>query len=55
MKLTITIAGLPENLTQEQSNSLNEAFFDFQKRIAGSITQCFSMNTVREPETTEET
>jgi hypothetical protein len=55
MKLTITIAGLPENLTQEQSHSLNEAFFDFQKRIAGSITQCFSMNAVREPETTEET
>lgn len=55
MKLTITIAGLPDNLTEEQSNSLNEAFFDFQKRIAGSITQCFSMNTVREPETTEET
>ena len=55
MKLTITIAGLPENLTEEQSNSLNEAFFEFQKRIAGSITQCFSMNTVREPETTEET
>lgn len=55
MKLTITIKGLPDNLTQEQSNSLNEAFFNFQKRIAGSITQCFSMNAVREPETTEET
>lgn len=55
MKLTITITGLPENLTQEQANSLNEAFVDFQKRIAASITQCFSMNTVREPENTEET
>lgn len=54
MKLTITIKGIPENLTQEQSNSLNEAFFDFQKRIAGSI-RCFSMNAVSEPETTEET
>lgn len=55
MKLTITITGLPENLTQDQGQSLNEAFFEFQKRIAGSITQCFSMNTVSEPETTEET
>ena len=54
MKLTITIAGLPENLTQDQGQSLNEAFFEFQKRIAGSITH-FSMNTVSEPETTGET
>ena len=55
MKLTITIAGIPKNLTQDQAQSLNEAFFDFQKRIAGSINQRFSMNAVMEHETTEET